>query len=128
MDGSDASQMVYPPLSPFATGLRGRCPRCGEASIFDGLLELKSRCPVCGLDLTVADTGDGPSFFVSFIGGFLVLGAGVFAQIVYDPGLWVYAALLLAGALLCIGMLRPVKGLLTALQYVNKAQQGVLKP
>lgn len=123
-----ASDKTYPPLSPFATGLRGRCPRCGEATIFDGLLGMKPRCDICGLDLTVADTGDGPSFFASFIGGFLVLAAGVYAQIVYDPPLWVYVVLLAVGALVIVAMLRPIKGVLTSLQFVNKAEQGIFEP
>ena len=129
MTNSDAAaDKTYPPLSPFPTGLRGRCPRCCEGTIFDGLLGMKPACEACGLYLTVADTGDGPSFFASFIGGFVVVAAGVYAQIVYDPPLWVYVALLAVGALGIVAMLRPIKGVLTSLQFVNKAEQGVFEP
>lgn len=121
-------QIPATPPSPFVTGPLGHCPRCGKGSIFSGFLTMRARCPVCDLDLSVADTGDGPSFFASFIGGFLTLAAGVYAQIGYDPPFWVYALLLLVGAAFTVGIIRPIKGLLTALQYTNKAAQGRLDP
>ena len=113
-----------PRLSPILTGVAGRCPRCGKSSMFDGFLALKSRCPTCGLDLSRADTGDGPAFFASFIGGFLLLGIGVWLQVVYDPPLWAYAVVLVVGVVLITAMIRPLKGVLTALQYANEAEQG----
>ena len=74
--------------------------------------------------MTTADTGDGPAFFASFLGGFLLLGVGVWMQIALDPPTWAYVALFVVGAAFIIGLIRPLKGLLTALQYVNKAEQG----
>ena len=123
MSDAQPDDGVVPP-SAFITGLAGRCPRCGKQSIFDGFLALKSRCPACALDLTTADTGDGPAFFASFLGGFLLLGVGVWMQIALDPPTWAYVALFVVGAAFIIGLIRPLKGLLTALQYVNKAEQG----
>ncbi len=96
--------------------------------MFTGLLDLASACNVCGLDYAFADTGDGPSFFASFIGGFLVLLAGVIVQVAYEPAWWVYAILLTGGIAFCILLIRPIKGILVALQYVNKAEQGHLEP
>ncbi len=113
-----------PRLSPLFTGIVGRCPRCGKTSMFDGFLTLRSRCPACGLDLSHADTGDGPAFFASFLGGFLLLGVGVWLEVRYDPPAWVYAIVLVVGAVFITGLIRPLKGLLTALQYANKAEQG----
>lgn len=114
--------------SPFATGLAGRCPRCGKGGLFDGFLNLKARCPVCDLDLSKADTGDGPAFFASFIGGLLLLAVGVWMQASTAASFWAYAALLVVGTLLIIGMIRPLKGLLTALQWSNQAEQGRFEP
>ena len=28
----------WPQIPPIRTGIKGRCPRCGEGSIFDGFL------------------------------------------------------------------------------------------
>ena len=113
-----------PRLSPVVTGITGRCPQCGKSSMFDGFLAMKSTCPSCGLDLSLADTGDGPAFFASFIGGFLLLALGVWLQVKYDPPVWVYGVVLVLGVILITGMIRPLKGLLTALQFDNKAEQG----
>lgn len=117
-----------PAVSPFVTGLTGRCPRCGKGTIFDGFLALKARCSACDLDLSTADTGDGPAFFASFIGGFALLAVGVWMQVSLNPPFWAYVLLFVAGAVLIVGMIRPLKGLLTSLQYVNQAEQGRFEP
>ena len=96
--------------------------------MFAGLLDLAPSCDACGLDYAFADTGDGPSFFASFIGGFVVLLAGVVVQVSYEPPWWVYAILLTFGVVFCILLIRPLKGILVALQYVNKAGQGHFEP
>ena len=117
----------YPPISPFATGLAGRCPRCGEGQMFSGFLTLAPRCEVCGLDYAFADSGDGPAVFVTLIAGFIVLGVALAVEIAYEPPLWVYLVIFLPLTLLvCLGMLRPLKGLLIASQYKNKAAPGRL--
>ncbi len=116
------------PPSPILAGLAGRCPNCGKRSIFDGFLALKSTCPACGFDLSRADTGDGPAFFASFLGGFLLLAAGIWMQISFEPPVWAYVVLFVVGAVFIVGLIRPLKGLLTALQFANKAEQGHLEP
>lgn len=118
---------LYPPQSPFATGLRCRCPRCGEGRLFTGFLTPAPRCPACGLDFSFADAGDGPAQFIILIVGFLIAGAGLLVEIRFSPPLWVH--LVLWGPLvliLCLGMLRPLKGVLVALQYHHRAAEGRL--
>ena len=112
---------------PIGRGLRGRCPRCGEGRLFHGLLGLRPRCEHCGLDYDFADAGDGPAVFVILIGGFIVVFAALFTEIMYQPPYWVHAVLWLPLILiLTLGPLRPIKGLLIALQYHHKAQEGRL--
>ena len=66
--------------SPVAIGLRCRCPQCGRGKLFAGLLTVRERCEVCGLDLRAHDSGDGPAAFLILIlgeghvRGFFVLG------------------------------------------------------
>jgi uncharacterized protein (DUF983 family) len=111
-----------------ARGLAGRCPRCGEGRLFQGFLTLKPRCDHCGLDFDFADAGDGPAVFVILIGGFIVVFAAMVTEIVYQPPYWVHAALWLPLILLMtLGPLRPIKGLLIALQYHHKAAPGQLE-
>ena len=122
---TDAQQ---PSLSPIRTGLACRCPRCGKGRLFQGFLDLRPRCEHCGLDYGFADAGDGPAVFVILIGGFIVVFAALITEIVYQPPYWVHAALWLPLILiLTLGPLRPIKGLMIALQYHHKAQEGRLE-
>ena len=118
---------TYPPISALSTGLAGRCPRCGEGHMFKGFLDLAPRCEACGLDFGFADSGDGPAVFVTLIAGFLVLGVALAVDAMYEPPIWVYIVIFLPLTLLvCLGLLRPLKGLLIASQYKNKAAPGRL--
>lgn len=115
-------------LSPFVTGLAGRCPRCGRGRLFAGFVTVSPKCGACGLDLSFADAGDGPAVFVSLIGGFLVLGAALAVEIAFEPPLWIYPIVFAPLAVIvCLGLLRPFKGLLIAAQYVNRAAPGRLE-
>lgn len=119
---------TYPPQSPYATGLAGRCPRCGEGRLFDGFVSVAPRCEHCGLDLAFADAGDGPAVFVTLFAGVLVLGLALWVELAYEPPFWVHLVVFAPLTLIvCLGILRPLKGLLVALQYHNKAEQGRLE-
>ncbi|MCZ8098452.1 MAG: DUF983 domain-containing protein [Burkholderiales bacterium] len=114
--------------SPFAAGLAGRCPRCGNASMFQGFIAVRPACPACGLDYAFADAGDGPAVFIMFAAGFILVGAALFVEIRYEPSAWVHLLIwppLVVGA--CLAMIRPFKGVLIALQFHNKAEQGRLE-
>lgn len=119
-------QASSPPL-PIARGLRGRCPRCGEGRLFRGFLQLRPRCESCGLDFNFADAGDGPAVFVILLGGAIVVGAALITEVVYRPPYWVHAMLWLPLILfVTLAPLRPIKGLMIALQYHHRAQEGRL--
>jgi len=84
---------------------------------------------MCGLDYSFADAGDGPAVFVALFGGFTVLGAALLTEVVYEPPIWVDMVVFLPLALVvCLGLLRPLKGVLIALQYRNKAEPGRIGP
>jgi len=118
----------YPRQSPWLTGLIGRCPRCGEGRLFSGFLSVAPRCERCGQDFAFADAGDGPAVFVTLFAGFLVLGVALWLEIAWSPPMWVHLAVLAPlTPIVCLGMLRPLKGLLVTLQYANKAEEGRLE-
>lgn len=118
---------LYPPQNPIAVGLHGRCPRCGQGRLFKGFLTLAPRCSACGLEFGFVDSGDGPAQFVILIVGFLIAGAALLTEIAYSPPIWVHVVLWLPLVLvLCLGMLRPLKGVLVALQYHHRAEEGRL--
>jgi uncharacterized protein (DUF983 family) len=106
-------------------GLRCRCPRCGEGALLEGFLTLRPRCESCGLDYGFADAGDGPAVFVIFISGFIVVFAALLVEFIYKPPYWLHAMLWLPLILFTtLAPLRPLKGLLVALQYHHKAAEG----
>jgi len=115
----------YPPLEPVSTGLRGKCPRCGEGALFSGLLTAKEQCSACGLDFKFEDSGDGPTVFIIMGLGFLILGAALYVELTYEPSAWVHFALwppliLLTG----LPLLRMLKGVLIALTWHHDAASG----
>jgi len=111
--------------SPFAIGLRCRCPRCGEGPLYDGFLTVADRCTVCGLDLRKADSGDGPAVFIIFILGFVVVPLALWFESTFAPPIWVHLLIwpvvIVGGAL---AMLRPAKGILIALQFRHQASDS----
>jgi len=98
--------------------LFGRCPRCGEGSLFDGLLTVGPACPACALDFSAEDAGDGPQVFVIFLLGAIVVALAAIVEIKFAPPVWLHlmlwTPLIIAGALL---LQRPLKALLIALQF-----------
>ncbi|GGC62885.1 DUF983 domain-containing protein [Chelatococcus reniformis] len=118
----------YPPQEPVATGLAGRCPRCGQGRLFNGFLSVAPSCGVCGLDFSFADAADGPAFFIMTAAGVAVVGFALWLELTYEPSFWVHLVTTLPLALLlCVLPLRPLKGVMIALQYVNKAEEGRLE-
>jgi len=109
---------AYAPISPVNAALRCRCPRCGEGKIFVGLLTVRATCPACGLDLSAEDAGDGPAVFLIFFLGAVAVLIAAWLEIEYEPPVWVHLMVLtpiiVGGA---IGLLRPLKAYMIALQY-----------
>lgn len=117
----------YPPVDAVTTGLRGRCPRCGQGQLFDGLLAVKSRCMNCDLDNSFVDSGDGPAVFVIMIIGFVVVGLALAVEVNFQPPMLLHFALWIPlTIILSLVLLRALKGILIALQYKNNAHEGEL--
>lgn len=113
-------------VNPFIAGLLGKCPRCGQGRLFAGYLRIAPTCSACGLDFAEADPGDGPAVFVIFIVGFIVVPVAIILQ---AAGVAMWANLLLTSLLtvgLCLGLLRPFKATLVALQYHHGAREARL--
>jgi uncharacterized protein (DUF983 family) len=109
---------------PLATGLAGRCPRCGRGRLFRGFLAIVDRCEVCGLDLAAQDSGDGPVAFIVLIVGFVVVGAALIVEVKYGWPVWLHLLVWLPlTVVLCLGLMRPFKGVLVALQYRHRRDE-----
>jgi len=119
----------YPPLSPLSTGVRGRCPRCGEGHLFKGFLTLRDGCEVCGLSYDYADPADGPAFFVMMFASVPAVTFALMLQLKAEPPLWVHLLTSLPVLILCCLLpLRPLKGWLVCSQYFFQAREGRLVP
>jgi uncharacterized protein (DUF983 family) len=117
-----------PPVSALLAGAMCRCPRCGKGSLFRGFLTPAPCCDRCGLDYSFADAGDGPAVFVILFAGFVVVGAALLVEAAYQPPFWLHAVLWGPLILLMtLGPLRPMKGIMIALQYHHKAAEGSLE-
>ena len=92
--------------------------------MFDGLLAVRERCPVCGLDLRGHDAGDGAIVGVIFVLGALVVAGAFWVEFTFSPPLWVHAVLWpLVTVPAAIAMMRPVKAALVALQYRHRTEE-----
>ncbi|MEO4043596.1 DUF983 domain-containing protein [Hoeflea sp. CAU 1731] len=122
---SEQDRAIYPSLDPISTGMKGRCPRCGQGHLFDGFLTLKKNCAMCGLDYDFADAGDGPAVFVILIIGFIVVGLALWLEVSYSPPLWLHFILWIPLTIgLSLWLLRALKGVLINMQFKNDASEG----
>ena len=111
-----------------AAGLTCACPRCGRGKLFAGFLSLRPCCDACGLDYAFADSGDGPAVFIVLLGGAIVVAAALITEIEFHPPYWLHAVLWFPLILIVtLGPLRPMKGLMIALQFHHKAAEGRLQ-
>jgi uncharacterized protein (DUF983 family) len=111
--------------NPYIAGLRGRCPQCGEGPLFGGFLKVAPRCTVCGRDFAAAESGDGPAVFIILIVGFLACFGALFFDLAIHPPIWlIFVIWMPIGAGASLALIRPLKGLMIAAQFVNKAAEA----
>lgn len=95
-------------------GAKGRCPRCGEASLFRQWLKPVDRCGHCKEDWSVQQADDFPAYIGIFVVGHL-LAPVVIAMIAGGVSAWLTLAILLPVAvMMLLAMLQPVKGAVIA--------------
>jgi uncharacterized protein (DUF983 family) len=116
-------------VSPIIAGLKCRCPNCGEGPVYRGYLKFRQKCETCGADLTIADTGDGASFFVMFVALIFIAPTAMFVELIFSPPTWAHMLIwppVIVG--FCMILLRPFKAILFALQWKHAAGQARLDP
>jgi uncharacterized protein (DUF983 family) len=114
--------------APVAAALAGLCPRCGERTLFAGLLSFASKCRACGLDFASFNVGDGPAAFLILIVGAVLVAAAITVELAFEPPYWVHLVWIPVGAALTIGGLRVGKAFLLAQEYRHSAREGRLVP
>ncbi|MEM7328183.1 MAG: DUF983 domain-containing protein [Pseudomonadota bacterium] len=113
--------------TPIKSGLRLRCGRCGEGKLFRGYLKFADQCQHCDLDFSIADTADGPAFFVGFL--IMILFAPFYFILPVVDAPWpiltlLWVALLSAMGGFCYALLPRFKGVLFNLQVRHKAEEA----
>lgn len=113
------------PVPLAAATIAGRCPRCGNAPLFDGWVRFAERCRACGLDYRQFNVGDGPAAFLILIVGGVITALALILQLSVEPPFWVHILLWVpittAAVLWC---LRLSKAALLILEYRNQAREG----
>lgn len=116
--------MAQPTPSLFQVAIACRCPRCGSGKLFRGLLEVRDRCDVCGLDLRAHDAGDGAAVGVILVLGAIIVGLAFWVEFRFSPPLWLHAVLWPVVTIpLAVLMMRPAKAALVALQFRHRASE-----
>ncbi|MCC3303419.1 DUF983 domain-containing protein [Sneathiella sp. HT1-7] len=114
------------PVSPFRAGLTCKCPACGKGKLFKGFLDVAESCDTCGQSFSAVNSGDGPAVFIILIVGFIVCGLAVGMELIFHPPYWLQLVIWLPTILiLSIGLLRPFKAFLIALQFKHKASSEI---
>ncbi|CAM3714328.1 DUF983 domain-containing protein [Litorimonas haliclonae] len=109
---------------PVASGLKGRCPECGEGHLFSGLLKFARGCEACGADFTDEDAGDGPTVFVIFIVGIFIIPMALAFQLITKAPMWLTMTIWIPIIILvCLYLLRLLRGIMFNLAWVNKARE-----
>lgn len=113
--------------SPIKSGLMLKCGRCGQGRLFRQYLKFNDACENCGLDFSVADTADGPAFFVGSLVMILFAPFYFILPIIDAPLpllLVLWTVLLGSMAGFCYVLLPRFKGVLFNLQVRHKAEEA----
>ena len=111
--------------NPYLAGATGRCPRCGEGALFSGFLKVAPTCDSCGFELGRHEPGDGASTFIILIAGFLCAFGALFSMFAWHWPIWLLLLVWLPATLiLCLGLMRPAKGLIVAAHIANNASEA----
>lgn len=93
--------------------------------MFVRFLHYAAQCDRCSADFRAADAGDGPAVFVIFAAGALAAPLAILFLLVTRSVLWTGLIFIPLSIGLCLALLSPFKGVLFALQWVNRPGRAV---
>ena len=108
---------IQTPLPSFITlvtrGFRRTCPRCGEASLFNGFLKLHTSCSDCGQELGHIRADDFPPYLTMIIVGHIIVPLILLTEKTLHPSILIQLSVWLPVTFLASLWLLPrVKGLI----------------
>ncbi|HZQ14358.1 MAG TPA: DUF983 domain-containing protein [Pseudolabrys sp.] len=99
-------------------GFRGRCPACGERTMFGKFLKVRDACPACGEELHHHRADDFPAYLVIVIVGHILVPIVLAVETEFAPAIWLSMTLWPSIALvMTLGLLQPIKGAVVAIQW-----------
>ena len=99
-------------------GLRGKCPRCGEAKLFRKWLKPVDACPSCRQDWSLQSADDFPAYVAILVTGHLLAPLIILLSRDFAMSPLAMVSILVPLALvLMLGMLQPAKGAIIAAQW-----------
>ena len=99
-------------------GARGRCPACGEKTMFHKYLKVSETCSACGLHLGGHQADDAPPYFTIFIVGHIIVPVALIVERSYMPPLYVHAFIFgILSIVISLISLPIVKGAVVGLQW-----------
>lgn len=102
-------------LAALARGLKGKCPRCGEAALFRKWLKPVARCSHCRQDWSLQQADDFPAYIGIFVVGHLLAPVVITMIGTFHLSAWATLAIILPVAIvLLLVTLQPVKGAVIA--------------
>lgn len=121
IDGG-ASRPVIPAM---LRGLCGKCPRCGQAPLFQSFLKQVDACAACGEPWMEIRADDAPPWLTILVVGHLVAPVALWLVKYSSLPDWAISALLVATSLaLCLALLPRAKGLFLAAIWASRARSS----
>ena len=119
MEAPKIDRQLWPAI---AKGIRCKCPRCGEGSLYRKYLKIVDRCSHCALELGKARADDLPAYIaITIVGHILVVGWFEFQTRGAGIPPWVYlVGMCVAAIALPLALLPSIKGAVVGLQYANR--------
>jgi len=107
-----------------AAAIAGKCPRCGQRTLFAGWVKFAPRCGHCGLNFDKFNVGDGPAALLILIVGAIVTAGAIALELSAEPPIWVHLIWIPVVAVMTILGLRFAKAWLLGQEYRHLASEG----
>ena len=110
-----------PTLQAMLRGAMGKCPACGQGSLFSGYLKVREECPHCGEALMVQRADDGPAYLTILIVSHLGAPLLLWVFVAYRPSaLSMLLGFGLGAIVLSLALLPRIKGGFVGLQWARR--------
>lgn len=117
-----AAIMEDRPMKPAIwSGLRRKCPNCGQGHLFSGYLKVADSCPTCREELHHHRADDGPAYLTILVVGHIMAPMLHIIFVNFRPEPLVLATGFTIGCVaLSLYLLPRLKGLVVAIQWAKR--------